>query len=233
MRPARITATRSPVAIASVWSWVTNTAGVPIERSSATTSPRICARRFGSRLANGSSSSIRRRCRRQRPGQGDTLALTTGELVRVAAPVAGRGRRDRAIVATRRSRSARGTLRSPKATFWATVRCGNRACSWNTRPMCRRSGSTPARAVVDEGSTDADRAAIDADKPGDESQQRGLATPARTDERQQLVAGQLQVDVIDGDGRPERLGDPVELQRALAHTTAPGSTGGAPRRWSS
>ena len=38
MRPARITATRSPVAIASVWSWVTNTAGVPIERSSATTS---------------------------------------------------------------------------------------------------------------------------------------------------------------------------------------------------
>ena len=35
--------------------------------------------------------------------------------------------------------------RRPKATFSATVRCGNRACSWNTSPTWRRSGSTPAR----------------------------------------------------------------------------------------
>ena len=53
--PARITATRSPRVIASVWSWVTYTVVVPSRCWIRATSVRICTRSFASRFESGSS----------------------------------------------------------------------------------------------------------------------------------------------------------------------------------
>ena len=53
--PARITATRSPSVIASVWSWVTYTVVVPTRCWIRATSVRICTRSFASRFDSGSS----------------------------------------------------------------------------------------------------------------------------------------------------------------------------------
>ncbi len=106
------------------------------------------------------------------------------------------------------------------------------------------------RPVVHQRPSDADRAAIDTDESGDQSQQRRLPAPARAHESEQLLAGELHGDVVDRHRRPERLADSVERQRGLgrssvthrhdrwlasrAHTTAPGSTGGTDAsRWSS
>ena len=55
MIPPRITATRSPSVIASVWSWVTYTVVVPTRCWIRDTSVRICTRSFASRFDSGSS----------------------------------------------------------------------------------------------------------------------------------------------------------------------------------
>ena len=53
--PPRSTATRSPIVIASVWSWVTYSVAAPSDRCTRSTSERICTRSFASRLDSGSS----------------------------------------------------------------------------------------------------------------------------------------------------------------------------------
>ena len=65
----------------------------------------------------------------QRPGEGDALALTAAQLVRLAVAVAATGGTASSISPARRRRSARltpFTLR-PYSTFCCTVMCGNRA----------------------------------------------------------------------------------------------------------
>ncbi len=54
-RPARMTATRSPSVMASVWSWVTYTVVVPRLFWIRETSVRICTRSLASRFDSGSS----------------------------------------------------------------------------------------------------------------------------------------------------------------------------------
>ena len=53
--PARMTATRSPIVIASTWSWVTYMVATLIRRWIRCTSARICTRSLASRLDSGSS----------------------------------------------------------------------------------------------------------------------------------------------------------------------------------
>ena len=48
-------AMRSPIVIASTWSWVTKTVVVPSSRCRRLISPRICTRRLASRFESGSS----------------------------------------------------------------------------------------------------------------------------------------------------------------------------------
>ncbi len=55
MMPARMTATRSPSVMASVWSCVTYTVVVPSELWIRATSVRICTRSLASRFDSGSS----------------------------------------------------------------------------------------------------------------------------------------------------------------------------------
>ena len=54
-RLLRITATRSPIVIASTWSWVTYSVVTPNWRWIVEISARICTRSFASRLESGSS----------------------------------------------------------------------------------------------------------------------------------------------------------------------------------
>ena len=92
IRPSRITATRSPIDKASAWSWVTNSAGVPVDRRIATMSARSRIRRVGIEAGEGLVEQHEPRFGGQRPGQGDALALAAGQLVGVAVAVAGRAR---------------------------------------------------------------------------------------------------------------------------------------------
>ena len=112
IRPARITATRSPTASASSWSWVTNTAGVPVERrivddvvADLGAQVRVEA---GERLVE----QQQRRPGRERPGQRHPLAFAARQLVRVAVAVAGRARPGRASRRPRRRRGGRRAHRS-------------------------------------------------------------------------------------------------------------------------
>ena len=74
-------------------------------------------------------------------------------------------------------------------------------------------GVGAARAVLDEPATDAHLAAIGGGEPGDDAQQRRLAAPARSDEREQLAVGDVEIDVDQGPRRSERLGDAGHLER--------------------
>ena len=56
MKPSFITTMRSPMVMASVWSWVTYTKVVPRRLCSLVISERICPRSLASRLESGSSS---------------------------------------------------------------------------------------------------------------------------------------------------------------------------------
>ena len=58
--PAFMTAIRSPIVIASVWSWVTYSVVVSSDRTTSEISARICTRSLASRFDSG--SSIRNTC---------------------------------------------------------------------------------------------------------------------------------------------------------------------------
>ena len=159
MRPARITATRSPIASASAWSWVTNTAGVPVSVQEPTTSaadlrPQVRVE-AGERLVEQHQARLRapapwpaRRAGARHP----TARAGSGR----RSP---RARRCRAIGRAAAGARPATTSRSPNATLSATVRWGKRACSWNTSPTCRCSGSTRRVPSSTSVAADAHRAA--------------------------------------------------------------------------
>ena len=78
-------------------------------------------------------------------------------------------------------------------------------------------GIDPADAVVDDVVADADAAPVDVGEAGHEAQQRRLPATARTDDGQQLVAGDRQVEVVDGREAAERLADGAQLQDVVGH----------------
>ena len=83
--PSRMTTTRSPIDSASVWSWVTKIAVVPVSRS---TADRVGADLRAERLVEGGERLVEEydgRPRRQGTGQRHPLLLAAGQLVRVAA----------------------------------------------------------------------------------------------------------------------------------------------------
>ena len=88
MRPARMTATRSPTVSASVWSWVTNSAGVRVRAQDVDDVGAQPRAQVGVEAGERLVEQHQPRLRRQGPGQGDALALTAGQLVRVAVAVA-------------------------------------------------------------------------------------------------------------------------------------------------
>lgn len=137
--PSRITTTWSPTASASVWSWVTSTAVVPVRRTTSRVSARTWPRSPSSRLENGSSSS-------RTFGRGASARARASRCCSPPEsscgyrPARWPSRTSSSMAATRSRRSRRGTALRPNATLRATSRWGNNAWSWKTRPTLRRSG---------------------------------------------------------------------------------------------
>ena len=118
--PRRMTATRSPSVIASVWSCVTYTMVVPSRFWSLDTSVRVCTRSFASRLDSGSS---------MRNAAGSRT---------IARPMATRCRWPPDRFAGLRSRNGvRSRIRAASSTFSLMVAWGVLA-SFSAKPMfCR------------------------------------------------------------------------------------------------
>ncbi len=126
--PSFITTSRSAMVSASSWSWVTITVVRPSCCCSSRISTRTSWRSLASRLESGSSSS----------STSGRMASARASATRCCwPPESWRGRRapkpasrtSASASSTRLSMSALGSLRisRPKATFCATVRCGNSA----------------------------------------------------------------------------------------------------------
>ena len=204
MRPSFITAMRSPMASASCWSWVTNSAGVPVDRRMSTTSSRIRVRRFGSRLANGSSSSRSAGCRRERAGERDALSFTAGELVGVPLVVAGEADELQHLGGACRPVLGIADAESDVAGD-GEVREQRVVLEDETDPsLFGRQRSSP---VVDDVAGEFDAPAVGRVDSAEDAQQGRLAAAARTDEGEQFVLAEFERDVVDGDGRPEVLAD--------------------------
>ena len=140
--PRDSTATRSPIVIASIWSWVTYTVVTLSACWSLETSARIWTRSLASRFDSG--SSIRNACGWR------TIARPIATRWRWP-PDSWPGLRSRfsvssrilAALSTRSLISALGIFfsLSAKAMLSRTVRCGYRAYDWNTMAMSRSLGS--------------------------------------------------------------------------------------------
>ena len=135
-----MTATRSATAKASSWSWVTNTAVVPVATSAAR---RSTARRSRRRAVEGGQGLVEKQepgRGGERAGQGDALALAAGQGRDAAVLVAGQADQleQRATRAPERGGQAVGRRCPP------TVRCAKSCPSWNISPNPRRCTGTPA-----------------------------------------------------------------------------------------
>ena len=127
MRPSRITPTRSAMASASSWSWVTNRVVMPTSSwIRADLVPQLRADlgvERGQRLVQQQHLGLDG----QGPGQRDPLLLPAGDLVRVAVRLLGQPDQlqhlQRPPVPLAPGRSGAAAARRP--TFCRTVMCGN------------------------------------------------------------------------------------------------------------
>ena len=153
---------------------------------------------------------------RQRPGQGDALALAAGQLVRVAVTVAGQPDHAEPVVAPRRPGRA-GQLAEPERDVVGRREVREQGVLLEHEPGVAVLGLDAPGAVVDDVAADADLAGIGGGEPGGEAQQRRLAAPARPDEGDELVVGDREVDAGDGRGAAVRLADVTDVEDRLAH----------------
>ena len=152
------------------------------------------------------------RVRRQRPGERDPLPLAARQLVRVAVAVARQtDRRQPVVGAALALRTAQRPQAEHDVPAHRQVREQRVLLEHETHVALLGVGA--ARSVLDEPATDSDLAAIGGVEPGDDAQQRRLATPARPDEREQLAVGDVEIDIDQGARRSERLGDAGHLER--------------------
>ena len=199
--PAAKTATRSPIRTASSMSWVTSTTVLPSSRWSRRNSS--CSRTADDRV-DGAERLVHqqhRRVRGQRPGHADALALAAGELVRVAVGVllAGRGRRCRAArgPAPARSPSTRRTAAGTVITLVLDLLVREQADLLDD--------VADAAAQLDRVGV-GDVLAVEPIGPVVGSISRliifsvvDLPQPGRADEADHLAAGDVEVELVDGD----------------------------------
>ena len=79
----------------------------------------------------------------------------------------------------------------------ATDRCGKSAGVWKTNPMFRVARREPGHVLVVEQDPPAARL----DEPRDHPQRRRLAAAGRAEQRHELAVGDVEVELVDGDGR--------------------------------
>ena len=149
---------------------------------------------------------------RQDAGQRDPLLLPAGQLGRQPRAVARQlDQREHLVDARRRIAVLPAPLTdSPNATLSATDRCGKSAGVWKTNPMFRFRGGRQ----VTSWSSKYDPAAARLDEPGDHPQRRRLAAAGRSEQRDELAVGDVQVEPVDGDGLAVVLRDRGEDGRS-------------------
>ena len=195
-RPARISAMRSAMRIASSGSCVTITQVTRLSRSTCERvrrAPRRAGAGRGRRTARPSaarSAAARPRGRARRAAARRPRACADR-----ASRIAAQGRRARARAAPRARLPRAAAPCRPNITLARLVRCGNSAKSWNIRPTPRLSGGRMRRArdtslVVDQ---DAARARpLDA---GGEPQQRRLAAAGRPEQADDLARRDVEAEI--------------------------------------
>ena len=185
--------TRSESSTASRIACVTNSTDGRSRSHSRSSSSRSSSRENSSSAPNGSSmSSSRGPCASAR------ASATRCRIPPDSSP--GWYPAKRAIpVRSRSPRTAASPPRCPassklSATFPATVRQGSRPGSWVTRPNAR-----VARAAFGVSPEHLRAALGGRDQPGDDAQQRCLAAPARTDDRDELARLDRELDAVEGE----------------------------------
>ncbi len=175
-------------------------------------SPHMRARRLASSAPSGSSSSTRVgsatsvRARATRWRWPPEIAVTA----RDSSP----DRPTRSTMARTRSATTRAEGRSsarfsrPKAMFCWTVRWGNSAKFWKTKPMLRRC----AGRVVQRSTAKRDRAAVERLEPRDGAQQHGLARAAGAEQRHVAVIGHVERDAVEREPAAVALAHGLEAQ---------------------
>src|SRR5581483_6290607 len=86
------------------------------------------------------------------------------------------------------------------------------------RPGDAACGDLVGRQIGDVGAVEVDPAAVQRVDPGDEVEERGLASAVRADHRDDRAARDREVDLVDGDEAAEDLGDFLGLEKHVGHT---------------
>ena len=218
-RPAVLTAacrltTRSAMAAASSWSWVTSTAVVCSARRIARQvdgEPVVqLAVEPGERLVEQQHP----RARGERAGERDPLGLAAAQVGDRTRIRTRRGRPGRAARRTRAARRRRGTpcMRNPKRDVGRHVRCGEQLLVLedhaDAAPVGRHGGDVDA--------VDADRAGVGQRQPGDHAQQRALAAPDGPSRATTSPGATASGTSVEHRRATERDGDVVDLERGSA-----------------
>ena len=182
--------------MASTWSCVTNTEVVGTRWRSSLISRRICARSWASRLDRGSSNR-------------NTFGLRTMQRPSATRccwpPESWRGRRsssgsiDSTLAAPRTAASMSDSLHA--AVAQAERQVVVHAHVLVERVVLEHHGDVAVLRLqaVDDAIADGDGAAGDVLQAGDHAQRRGLAAARRPDQHDELVVGDMQVEVLHGD----------------------------------
>ena len=210
-------ATRSLMLSASSWSWVTKRKVMPTSRWIALSSVCIACRSLRSSAASGSSSS-------------STLgSLISARPVRLAAV----GRRRAGSAFPRPCRRARPAPASGDALVERGL--------VDALAAQAETDVAPYVEVLEEGVALEDRVDValvrrsagdvlpaDQDRPcgrvaeaGDHPQRRGLAAPPRAQQREELAARDVEVEVVDHGRSAEDLRQAAQLDRRCAHWRSP------------
>ena len=204
-----MTTMRSDIVSASSWSCVTMMVVMPRRRWRSRISPRRRALTRASSAESGSSSRSRPGDRAQRAGERDALLLAAGELRRVFLRLVGEA-------------DQRQELGDARGDLLAGPPDGDEAVGDVVADL--QVGKERVGLEDDAEIALADRQAGDvppglADRPGrlhveagDGAQQRRLSAARRTEERDELAALDVEVDVFERGERAEALGEAADLQ---------------------
>src|SRR5579883_2675582 len=177
---------RSAMVIASTWSWVTNTMVVLSCCASALISALTCARSLASRLDKGSSNKNALGSR--------TMALAAGELLRLAVQIGLDVQERRRALDPRidlRLRKPAQFQRKRHVVVDAHVRIERIVLEHHRNVAPRR------RHAIDALGADEDLARGDRLQARDDAQQCRLAAAGGADEHDELVIGNLQIEIAD------------------------------------
>ncbi len=214
MRPSLITTISSATSSASSWSWVTNTVVTCTSSCRRRSQSRSSLRTLASSAPNGSSSSST---------VGSTASARASAMRWRWPPESCDG--------SRSANCSRCTSSSSSSTRLRTSSFGRLPDLQPERHVAAHGHVLERRVVLEHEADvallrgqvrgvdplDLDRALVGLVEPGDDAQQRGLAAPARAQQRGELAGGDADGHVVEGDELAEPLADVRRPRCSWAH----------------